>query len=61
MKVLRYGRTWYLGNYESERLEIEKQFPDDVDERAAFVELRKRLILSRQALGREGAPTNARP
>ena len=50
MKTLRYGRNWNLGNYESERLEIEEQFPDEVNEREAFAELRKRLNESRAAL-----------
>lgn len=36
MYKLRYGRAFNLGNYESERIEIERDIPDDVPEQEAF-------------------------
>ncbi len=38
---LRYGRNFNLGNYESERIELERDIPDDFPEAEAFQLLKK--------------------
>ncbi len=49
-KLIRYGRTFNLGNYESSRMEIEADFPLDVEDVDCFRELHRRIIEARNAL-----------
>lgn len=48
MKVIRYARTFNLGHYESERIEIEEEFPATVEDRAALQALRARITEARR-------------
>ncbi len=40
MYKLRYGRNFNIGNYESERLELEREFPDEVSVYQAALKLK---------------------
>lgn len=42
MKV-RYSRLWSLGNYENEKVELERDFPDDTPFSEALAQLMKEV------------------
>jgi len=44
---LRYSRLWNLGNYENEKLEIERDYPDDMPTLEAYKALRAELQRTR--------------
>ena len=48
MYKLRYGRTFNLGGYQSERIELERDIPDDFPEDEAY-ELLRAAVLRLQA------------
>jgi hypothetical protein len=45
---LRYSRLWNLGNYENEKLEIERDYPDDMPTLEAYKALREELTRTRE-------------
>jgi hypothetical protein len=58
---LHYGRTFNLGNYESERVEIEREFSNTVPSTQAVLVLEKEVLADRKALieNRNGGKPNA--
>jgi hypothetical protein len=58
---LRYGRNFNLGNYESERIEIEREFSNTVPSAQAVLAIEKEIEADRKALieARNGGKLNA--
>lgn len=56
MYKLRYGRTFNLGGYQSERIELERDIPDDFPEDEAYELLRAAVLRlqERREAQREG-------
>lgn len=57
--TLRYGRNFNLGNYESERIEIEREFSNAVPSTQAILMLEKEIITARKALPPKEVNKNA--